>query len=82
VKQNIQVLAQDEGSCRNASYSMISLHQFQELNHENEGGEKPTCGDQNDTEEQWQEGDAMDWRTNGAYDYDGKRETLANQEER
>jgi len=82
VKQNIQVLAQDKGSCGDASYRLISLHQFQESDHKNEGGEKATCGDQNNAEEQRQEGDAKDWRTNGAYDHDGKKETIANQDER
>jgi len=79
-EQDQQVLAQAEVFGRDQSYRSISLHQFQESDHNSEGGEKATCGDENDVEKQWKEDDLGDQRTNGAYDNNGKKEMIANED--
>ena len=58
----------------------MALHEFQEEDHENEGGEKATCGDENYVEGQWKEDDADDSTAGGEPEDDERRTTTENEE--
>ena len=62
------------------SFRSMALHEFQEEGHENEGGEKATCGDENYVEGQWKEDDADDSTAGGEPEDDERRTTTENEE--
>ena len=58
----------------------MHLHEFQEEDHENEGEEKATYGDENYVEGQWKEDDADDSTAGGEPEDDERRTTTENEE--